>query len=106
MWGAVELSLSLVVVGTPGGRQVSQARAVFYKQRERKESRDVRSDLAAKQYAARMGYDSIEIQSVFGGPSPRYYILSQAEGRRWMGPWEDEYWSYIYLRAHQREEEG
>ena len=52
----------------------------------------MRSDLAAKQYAGRNGYNGIKIDG-----EDRHYILSQAEGRRWLGPYGENEWLHIYL---------
>ena len=89
--------MSRVWSGIHGQRQKGErVRAAFYRNKSRIEVRNMRSDLAAKQYAGRNGFDGIEIDN------QRCYVLSQAEGRRWLGPYNSDMWDSLYfgVRRH------
>ena len=66
-------------------------RAAFYRNKSRAEVRNMRSDLAAKQYAGRNGFDAIKVDG------DRHYMLTQSDGRHWHGPWTEEAWLYQYM---------
>lgn len=78
-------------------------RVTYYKQESRRESRNARTVLAAKQFAGRNGYDSFSVD-ILDYPM-RYYILYQSEGRRWHGPmreaaWLRQYWGLEEPEGH------